>query len=44
MFIVAAAVFLFGHPAFAAFVIITAVKFHAGFFTHAVVYLHSNTR
>jgi len=42
MFIIAAAALLFLHAAFAAFVIVIAVKLHTGFLTHAVMYLHGN--
>lgn len=44
MFIVAAAAFLFLHAAFAAFIIVVAVKLYTGFLPHAVMYLHGNAR
>lgn len=42
MFILAAAVFLFRHAAFSAFIAAAAKKIHTCFFTHAVMNLHGN--
>ncbi len=44
MLIITAAVFLFGHAALTAFFTVAAIKFHARFFPHAVMYLHGNAR